>query len=74
MNEPAHIEGRLTEGQQTRIEFARRDLDHARSEDLSRLDAAGLVLLVERLRGRLADMLDLITEQEELTPERFNHP
>ncbi len=66
--------GRLTEGQKTRIEFAHRDLDHARSEDLSRLDAAGLVLLVERLRGRLGDMLDLLAEQEGSTPDHFNHP
>ncbi|MFF7947040.1 hypothetical protein [Streptomyces griseorubiginosus] len=66
--------GRLTEGQKTRIEFARHDLDHARSEDLSKLDAAGLILLVERLRGRLGDMLDLIAERDETAPDRHSHP
>jgi hypothetical protein len=54
--------GRLTEGQKTRIEFARHDLEDARSADLAELDAAGLILLVERMRGRLADVLDVIDE------------
>jgi hypothetical protein len=48
--------------QRSRIDFARRDLDYARSEDLAQLPTAGLILLVERLRGRLGDMLDLIDE------------
>jgi hypothetical protein len=54
--------GRLTNSQATRADFARRDLDFARSEDLAQLDAARLILLVERLRGRLADVLDLVDE------------
>lgn len=66
--------GRLTEGQKTRIEFARHALDAARAEDLSRLDAAGLILLVERLRGRLGDILDLITEDDEPAPDNYDHP
>ncbi|MGW3135877.1 hypothetical protein [Streptomyces sp. NPDC001139] len=51
-----------TPSQATRIEFATRDLECARSEDLAQLDAAGLILIVERLRNRLGDMLDLINE------------
>jgi hypothetical protein len=54
--------GVLTDVQRSRIDFARRDLDYARSEDLAQLPTAGLILLVERLRGRLGDMLDLIDE------------
>lgn len=48
--------------QATRIDFARRDLEYARSEDLAQLDAAGLILLVERLRNRLGDVLDIVGE------------
>lgn len=52
----------LTNLQSARVDFARRDYEFARSEDLAQLDAAGLILLVERLRGRLGDMLDLMDE------------
>lgn len=58
---PPHT-GPLTDTQRTRIDFARRDLEYARAEDLAQLDAAGLILMVERLRGRLCDMLDLVDE------------
>jgi hypothetical protein len=62
-HEPAPAtRGRLTEGQKTRIEFARRDLEEARAEDLGRLDAARLILLVTRMSGRLGDILDLVDE------------
>jgi hypothetical protein len=54
--------GALTETQRSRIHFARRDLETARVADLAQLDAASLILLVERLRGRLGDMLDLADE------------
>lgn len=54
--------GSLTDLQLSRIDFARRDLEYARSEDLAQLDAAGLILLIERLRGRLGDILDLTDE------------
>lgn len=53
---------RLTDEQATRVDFARRDLEYARSEDLAQLPGDGLILLIERLRGRLDDMLDLVTE------------
>lgn len=52
----------LTDVQRDRIDFARRDLDSARAENLEQLEAAGLILMVERLRGRLSDVLDLIDE------------
>jgi hypothetical protein len=63
--------GRLTDLQYTRIDFARRDLEYARSEDLAALDAPGLILIVEKLRGRLSDVLDLI---EELCPQCGDPP
>jgi hypothetical protein len=56
----------LTDVQSSRVDFARRDLEYARSENLAQLDAAGLILIVERLRGRLVDMLDLV---EEIAPQ-----
>lgn len=52
----------LTDLQRSRIDFARRDLESARAEDLGQLPQAGLILLVERMRGRLDDMLKLIEE------------
>jgi hypothetical protein len=54
--------GHLTDLQFSRIDFARRDLESARATDLAQLDAGGLILVVERLRGRLTDMLDLVDE------------
>jgi hypothetical protein len=54
--------GALTDVQRSRIDFARRDLDYARSEDLAQLPVAGLIILIERLRGRLDDTLQLIDE------------
>jgi hypothetical protein len=71
MYENAHTtQGHLTEGQKTRIEFARHDLEHARSEDLAQMDAAGLILLVERMRGRLGDILDIVDELSSLSPDQ----
>lgn len=52
----------LTASQRGRIEFARRDLDEARAADLAELPPAALIFQVERLRGRLDDMLALINE------------
>ncbi|KUN03127.1 hypothetical protein AQI95_24520 [Streptomyces yokosukanensis] len=54
--------GPLTDLQRARIDFARRDLEYTRAEDLAQLDAAGLILMIERLRTRLDDMLQLIDE------------
>lgn len=60
----------LTESQRTRIEFARRDWRNARSEDLGRMDAARLILIVERMRGRLGDVLDVVDELAGLAPDQ----
>jgi hypothetical protein len=56
---PGHA---LTRLQRDRIDFARRDYESARAEDLARLPRAHLILLVERMRGRLGDTLDLVDE------------
>lgn len=58
----------LTPSQSTRVEFAHRDLDYARSEDLSHLSAAGLILLVEKLRARLDDTLNVVGEITHVPP------
>jgi hypothetical protein len=60
--DPLPAAARLTASQLTRIDFARHDWEKARAEDLARLDPASLILLVERLRGRLGDVLDLVNE------------
>lgn len=57
----------LTDLQYARIDYARRDLEYARAEELAHLDEAGLILVIERLRGRLYDMLDLV---DEITPPK----
>ncbi|TVZ96539.1 hypothetical protein [Streptomyces sp. BK340] len=54
--------GPLTDLQRARIDYATRDLEYARAEDLAQIDPAGLVLIIERLRTRLDDMLQLIDE------------
>lgn len=64
MNEqrPTAPEHALTDSQKTRVEFARQDWEDARSTDLAGLNAASLILVVERLRRRLGDVLDLLDE------------
>lgn len=64
MHHQPHAPGltRLTNIQAARADYARRDWEYARSEDLAQLDAAGLILLVERLRGRLGETLQVIDE------------
>ncbi|MET8475454.1 hypothetical protein ABZY90_19440 [Streptomyces sp. NPDC006422] len=52
----------LTTAQRCRLHFAELDLDDARCADLACLPAADLILLVERLRGRLDDVLRLVDE------------
>jgi hypothetical protein len=52
----------LDDMQADRLDYARRDLENFRATDLTQLDAAGLILIVERMRGRLGDMLDLVDE------------
>ncbi|MFF0512406.1 hypothetical protein [Streptomyces sp. NPDC004250] len=52
----------LTDHERARLDYARRELESARAEDLEDLDAAGLIFMVERLRGRLSEVLDLMDE------------
>lgn len=59
----------LTPSQVTRRDFAQSDLDTARAEDLARLPPAGLILIIERLRGRLDDMLHLVDEITQGSPK-----
>jgi hypothetical protein len=63
MQEPSPDSGpRLTDAQRARIDYARRDLETFRAEDLSQLESAGLILVIERLRNRLDDALTLLEE------------
>ncbi|MEU2062920.1 hypothetical protein [Streptomyces sp. NPDC013455] len=59
---PATLPGALTDLQRARIDYASRDLEYARAEDLAQLPAAGLILIIERLRTRLDDVLQIIGE------------
>jgi hypothetical protein len=52
----------LDPSQQTTVDFARRDLAEARAADLAAIDDAQLILLVERLRGRLHQVLEVVDE------------
>lgn len=56
----------LDRSQRGRFAFACHDLGQARAADLASLDPAGLIMLVERLRGGLDDMVRLIAETHEL--------
>lgn len=58
----------LTPTQATRRDFARNDLEAARTEDLATMQPAGLILVIERLRGRLDDMLHLVDEVTQASP------
>ncbi|MFC9631415.1 hypothetical protein ACFTY8_19490 [Streptomyces mirabilis] len=60
----------LTAWQRAVVDFARQDLQKARREDLAVMDDASLILLVERLRGRLHGVLDLLDEVTEQDRER----
>ena len=61
-DETPSIPGLLTDQQQTRVDYALFDLEQARAEDLTRLSPDGLILLVERLRTRLDDVLAILKE------------
>lgn len=52
----------LTTTQQSRVDFARRELDEARAADLASMPASALIMQVERLRGRLDDLITLVDE------------
>ncbi|MFD3917362.1 hypothetical protein [Streptomyces sp. NPDC058603] len=55
----------LTLDQKTSVEFAVRDLSDARATDLATLPAPALIILVERLRSRLDDVLTVLTDVAE---------
>jgi hypothetical protein len=64
----------LTDLQRTRIDYARRDLENARAEELTQLPPSGLILMIERLRNRLADMLALMNEVHGDTSVKLDSP
>lgn len=67
--QPDPTQGRaLTNEQAARLAFAQRDLDAARAADLGQLNAADLILIVERLRSRLDDTIHLVDEITQATP------
>lgn len=57
-----HARPQLDARQRARVSFARRDLNEARAADLADMSPAALILMIERLRGGLDDMLRLIDE------------
>ncbi|MFC9847810.1 hypothetical protein ACFWFF_01670 [Streptomyces sp. NPDC060223] len=52
----------LTAEQETRLDYARRDLENFRAADLAQLDPAGLILTIARLLTRLDDTLQIVEE------------
>lgn len=66
--------GPLTGLQRARIDYARRDLEYARAEDLAQLEAAGLILVIERLRSRLDDMLCLVDDMTQPSQAHGQRP
>lgn len=68
---PPAIGPALTALQRARIDYAQRDLESARAEDLTQLPTDGLILLVARLCTRLDDTLCLV---KEIAPPLPPHP
>jgi len=52
----------LSPMQRARVDFAAADFQRVRALDLAAMDDAQLILLVERLRRRLDDVLDVLDE------------
>jgi hypothetical protein len=52
----------LTPEQLTRVDFARRDLESYKTTNVAQLEPAALILIIERLRNRLDDVLHVIDE------------
>lgn len=59
----------LTPVQLTRLDYARRDLESARSTELSQLPPDGLVLLIALLIRRLDDVLAVFRESHDPTDD-----
>jgi hypothetical protein len=67
--QPDPAQGRpLTPTQASRVDFARQGLEEARGAELATLEGHRLILLIERLRGSLDDMLHLVDEIAGPTP------
>lgn len=58
----------LTDLQRDRIAYARRDLDDARTADLTQMPAPAVILLLEKLRRRLDDTLRVVDEITAASP------
>lgn len=65
---------RLTNVQRAQIDYARRDLEAFRAEDLTQLQAAALIIMVERLRTRLHGILALVDDITTPLTEQGTHP
>jgi hypothetical protein len=63
--QPSNPRATLTAEQATRVGFARRDLESFKTTNLAQLEPAALILIIERLRGRLDDVLHVIDETHE---------
>jgi hypothetical protein len=77
--DPPRPPARLTDIQKAQIDYARRDLETFRAEDLAQLEPASLILIVEQLRIRLYETLELVDEVCDATPPdqpdpTNNHP
>ncbi|MFF7881088.1 hypothetical protein ACH40F_07575 [Streptomyces sp. NPDC020794] len=60
----------LTDIQKAKVDYARRDLETFRAEDLAQLEPASLIIIIERLRARLYEMLELIDEVCDTIPPK----
>jgi hypothetical protein len=74
--DPPPPAARLTDLQTARIDYARRELETLRAEDLAQLEPASLVLIVERLRIRLYETLEVVDEVCDTGPpdQTNSHP
>lgn len=54
--------GPLAPTQLARLDFARRDLEISTTTNLAQMEPAALILIIERLRNRLDDVLHIIDE------------
>lgn len=58
----------LTPAQASRTDFARQGLEEARAAELATLEGHRLILIIERLKDNLDDMLHLVDEITGPTP------
>ncbi|MFE2969943.1 hypothetical protein ACFXKC_41005 [Streptomyces sp. NPDC059340] len=60
----------LTDLQKAKVDYARRDLETFRAEDLAQLEPASLIIIIERLRTRLYEILELVDEVFDTIPPK----